>query len=115
VAAELFQISISVTLLVLCAILVAQLAAIGRSLAALAELLRDLRRETTPMIADLRTISRHAVYLSESLRTGVDGVGRMGKAVGNIGDDLEEGRRSVKGGLKLLGTLFGPWLAKFKS
>lgn len=109
---ELFMISISVTLLVLSAILVALFTNIGKSLAAIAEMLREIRQNILPVMDDVRIIRRQAVALSESLRSGMDGVSRMGEAIGNIGDDLEGGRKAVKGGVRLLERLIGPWLSK---
>lgn len=111
-ALELFMISISITLLVLSAILVALFTNIGKSLAALVELLRELRQNINPVLDDVRIIRRQAVALSESLRSGMDGVSRMGQAIGNIGDDIEDGRKVVKGGMRLLERFIGPWLSK---
>src|ERR1039458_10161079 len=108
---ELFMVAISVTLLVLSAILVALFTAIARSLVGLVELLREMRRELVPLMDDVRIIRHQAVALSGSLQNSMDGIGRVSDAIGNIGDDLEDGRRAVRGGMRLLERLVGPWLA----
>lgn len=111
-ALELFLISISITLLVLSAILVALLTTINRSLGGLFQLLGEFRRDLAPVLEDVRVIRNQAVVLSESLRGGLDGVVRMSAALGEVGDDLQEGRRVVRGGFKLLERWVGPWVAK---
>ena len=111
---DLLLISASVALMVLTVILVTLFMMLTRSLANLAELLRGLQREMTPVLSDLRIISRNTAVASESLKNGLQGASRMSEALGNIGSDLEEGRKAVKGTMNTLGALAGPWLGFLK-
>jgi hypothetical protein len=106
---DILLISTSVTLLVLALILVSMFMTLNRSLATLAELLRGMQREVSPMIGDIRTISLNVAAASGSLRTGMEQVQRMTGALGNIGDDLEAGRKAVKGGVEMFTA---PWPLK---
>lgn len=115
-ALDIFLISSSVTLIVLAVCLVVALFMLNRSLLSIGANMADLRQELVPMLADLRTISLNVAIASESLSTGMERVNRMADAIGNIGDDLETGRRAVKGGLDLLGAFSGgTWLSRIKS
>ena len=111
---ELYMISTSIALIAVSIILITIFSAINRSLAELNGMLREIKISVSPMASDIRTISRNAAAASESLRTGMEKINRMTDAVGAIGDDLEEGRRSVRGGMRVFGALVAPWLAKFK-
>jgi hypothetical protein len=113
-ALDILLISASIALAVLTGILVAMFFKLSRGLAEMGEMLRGMQRELTPLVQDLRTISVNAAAASDSLRTGMQRVGRMTQALGNVGDDLEEGRQMVMGGVELLGLLTAPWLTKLK-
>lgn len=100
---DLLLITASLSLVVLTAILVAMFVRISRALTALAEVLQGLQRELAPMVSDLRTISLNMAAASESLNDGMDQVGGFTRALGGIGNDLEQGRRTVKGVMDLVG------------
>ena len=113
---DIFLIASSIALIVLAVCLVVGLFMLNRSLLAMGANLAELRRELVPMLGDLRTISLNVAIASESLSTGMERVNRMADAIGNLGDDLETGRRAVKGGLDLLGAFSGgSWLSRAKS
>jgi hypothetical protein len=111
---NLFEISVSVTLLVLSVLLLCMFAMLNKSLMALTKLLKDLHVELSPAIRDLRTLSLNVAEVSENVRTGVQRFSRMSEAIGNIGDDLELGRRSVRGGIYLVNNLISFLFKKIK-
>lgn len=86
---------------------------LNRSLAVLGTLLTELRRDLAPMLVDVRSITENLTEASGALRDGIQQATQITDAIGNIGADLETGRRTVIGGLGLLGGLLKPWLAKW--
>jgi hypothetical protein len=111
---NLFLTAVSITLFVLSALLICVFAMLNRSLMALTKLLKELHVEFSPAIRDLRTLTLNVAEVSDNVRTGVQRFSRMSEAVGNIGDDLELGRRSVKGGLRLVNSLISLLFTKIK-
>lgn len=103
---DIFLISASVALLVLSGTLIALFITLRQTMAEL--------RELTPVIADIRTISLNAAMASESLCLGFQQISRVSEALGNIGDDLEEGRRAVKGTVETVNQLVSPLLGLLK-
>lgn len=84
---ELFYLSISLTLGLTCAGVLVLLWMILRCL-------RDLTEELA------------------GLRSGIQGMGRLGEALGGIGDDLQAGRQGARSILLGLKSLVGPWLSR---
>jgi uncharacterized protein YoxC len=111
---NLFLISTSITLLVLSVLLICMFAMLNRSLTVLTKLLKELHVEFSPAIRDLRTLTLNVAEVSDNVRTGVQRFSRMSEAVGNIGADLEEGRRTVKGGIRMVNGLVSFLFAKIK-
>jgi uncharacterized protein YoxC len=111
---NLFLISTSITLLVLSVLLLCMFAMLNKSLMALTKLLKELHVEFSPAIRDLRTLTLNVTEVSDNVRVGVQRFSRMSEAVGNIGDDLELGRRSVKGGIRLANSLISLLFSKIK-
>jgi len=103
---------IYIVLVVLLGALVALLVLVQRSLSDLGTMLRELQRDLTPVAYELRKISENMASATESLKTGLEKTNRMTDALGNIGDDLETGRRVIKGGVSVLSEIAKPWLAK---
>jgi hypothetical protein len=78
------------------------------------EKLEAFESEWLPLLSDLRMISLNTAAASESLCNGMQKFGRMTDALGNIGDDLEEGRQAVKGSLQSVSQLVSPWMSLLK-
>jgi len=111
---NLFITAVSITLLVASALMLCMFFLLTRSLVALTKLLKDLQLELGPVIRDLRTLTLNVAEVSDNVRNGVQRFSRMSEAVGNIGDDLELGRRSVRGGIRLVNSLISLLVTKFK-
>jgi hypothetical protein len=111
---NLFITAVSITLLVVSALLICMFIMLTRSLVALSKLLKDLQVELSPALRDLRTLTLNVAEVSDNVRTGVQRFSRMSEAVGNIGDDLELGRRSVRGGIRLVNNLISFLADKIK-
>lgn|ERR1700677_1027638 len=111
---NLFITAVSITLLVVSALMICMFAMLTKSLAAMSKLLKELQLELSPAIRDLRTLTLNVAEVSDNVRTGVQRFSRMSEAVGNIGDDLELGRRSVKGGIRLVNSLISLLFNKIK-
>jgi hypothetical protein len=111
---NLFLISTSITLLVVSVLLMCMFFMLNRSLLALTKLLKELHGEFSPAIRDLRTLTMNVTEVSDNVRIGVQRFSRMSEAVGNIGDDLELGRRSVRGGIHLVNNLISFLFKKMK-
>jgi|ERR1700722_8801041 uncharacterized protein YoxC len=111
---NLFITAVSITLLILSALMICMFAMLTRSLSALSKLLKELQVELSPVLRDLRTLSLNVAEVSDNVRTGVQRISRMTEAVGNIGDDLELGRRSVRGGIHLVNNLISFLFKKIK-
>ena len=109
---DLFAIAISITLIVLSVVLIGLCILVIKAIEAQAAGMRELRRELLPSLGEIRLISHNLAVASEGLRTGIERMGSLTNALGDIGDDLNLGHRGVKGGIKILGGLLGPWLAK---
>ncbi|HXC62794.1 MAG TPA: DUF948 domain-containing protein [bacterium] len=109
---DLFAISVSITLIVLCVVLIGLFILVIKTMEVQAASMRELRRELLPSLGEIRLISHNLAVASEGLRTGIERVSSLTNALGDIGDDLNLGHRGVKGGLKFVGGLLGPWLAK---
>lgn len=103
----------AVVLIVLLAMLISLFALLYRSLVAVAAQLTELRRDLMPLLSDVRYISENLTEASVSLRQGMQRTAQMTEALGNIGHDLEFGRRTVMGGVGLFGDLLKPWLEKW--
>ena len=114
---DLLLISASVALMTLSAVLVASFMLFNKNLAVMLESMRRLQGDLLPLAGDIRIISSNMASASESLKNGMEQMNHLTGAVGHIGDDLEEGRRAVKGGVEILGALgalAAPWLGKLK-
>ena len=111
---DIFLVSTSITLIVLSVILIVLFAMLNKILMAFAQDLQSLQKDLSPLISDARAISLNLAVSSEILRNGTEQVSRVTAALGNIGDDLEDGRRAVKGTVEALGALTSPWLAILK-
>lgn len=108
---DLLLVSASVCLIALTTLLLVLFVRLSKGLTAMGVALRGLEQELTPLLRDLRAISLNVVVASESMNKGLDGLHRLGGALGNIGDDLEAGRRLVKTSVLLAA---GFWQSKWK-
>jgi hypothetical protein len=114
---DLLVIWTSIVLTVLAGTLIWALVMLNRSMQSLVGILGRFQDGLSPIVGDLAVISVNMAAASDGLRTSVQQVGRMTEAVGNIGGDLEQGRRAVKGGVELVGSLAAlaaPWLSKWR-
>jgi len=110
----LFVVSVSVALLVLCAAIIYLLVILTSGLAAVGIQLRLLREDLAPVLGSLGAAGQNALAVSQAVMGGVRRAERIAEVFSAIGEDLDEGRRSLKGGIGLLGDLLGPWLARFR-
>ena len=116
-APDLLALITSLALIILSVVLISTYVQLNRSMTALADLMKRLQSDVSPIMGDLATISGNMAAASEDLRSGMQQFSRMSDAVGNIGGDIEEGRRAVKGTMEMVGALAGlvaPWLSKLK-
>jgi hypothetical protein len=114
---DLLVIWTSIALAILAGALIWALVMLNRSMKSLVIILGRFQEGMSPIVGDLAVISVNMAAASEGLRTSIHQVGRMTEAVGNIGGDLEQGRRAVRGGVELIGSLAalaGPWLSKLR-
>jgi len=109
---DLLTVSMSLSLLALSAVLIGLFAILIQALRTQAEALRELRRDVLPALTEMRQTSQNLLAASEGLRQGVQQVQHLTHALGEIGEDLDLGHRTVKGGIKLAGKLLVPWLGK---
>jgi hypothetical protein len=109
---DLLTVTICATLIVLSAVLIGLFTILVKGLQAQAEALRELRRDLLPALSEVRQTSQNLLAASEGLRQGMARIQHLTDALGDIGDDLELGHRSVKSGFKWMGRLLGPWLGK---
>ena len=105
---DILLISASITLLVLTGILIALFISLNRSLAKLGAVLHEL----SPMIADVKCISNNMAVASDSLRVSMHRISRFTETIGELGEDIEDGRQADKGGMDLLGKVAGPLFSK---
>lgn len=114
---DLLILSASFALAATSTVLILAFVMLNKSLVAMLEILRRLQGDLQPVVGNLSTISVNLAAASDGLKGSMQQLGRLSEAVGNIGDDLEQGRRAVKGGAEILGALAGlasPWLSKLK-
>jgi len=113
-ALDIYLISISVVLLMLLGVMIVFFSLVLRSLSDFKQLFLALHQDLHPMLRDLRVLTVNAAAVSEEFREGMQRVGRMTQVVDNFSEDLDAGRRNLKSGLRMLGDLISPWLAKLK-
>ena len=112
---EIYFIITSIAILVLVAVLVALLASLLRHLSTMVIILRSLHHELVPLMSDLRDIGVDLKDSTQELRVNMQRVSKLGRALGDIGDDVQMGRQVLKDGLDGLregvAPLWERWLA----
>lgn len=103
---DIFLICASVTLVVVSSTMIFLVVSLNKGLAAL--------RDLSPVISDIRVISLNMAIASEGLAAGMQQVNRVTEVLGDIGDDIEQGRRVVKGTVETVSQLVSPWLTLLK-
>ena len=114
VSMEALMVAISLTTLVLLFFLVALFYMLHKALASVAEGMQRSNQALLPLLGEVRLLTMNLTHASESLKGGMDSFGRFSGALGEIGDDLDAGRRTVKLGVGLLKHFAEPLLGKFK-
>jgi hypothetical protein len=80
-------------------LLVVLLAALLRHLATMVAILRSLHHEVIPLMGDLRDIGIDLKDSTEELRSSMQKVSKLGRALGDLGDDVQLGRQLLKDGM----------------
>lgn len=98
----------SASMILMLGIVIALFILLNRGVRAATDALHGLRQDLAPLISDLRLLSSNAVQISSELRAFSQRIQGFSRSLGALGDDIDAGRRAIKGGLgKAIGFVEG--------
>ena len=111
---DIYFIVMSAAVTVLLGLLVILLAALLRHLSTMVTILRSLHHEVIPLMGDLRDIGIDLKDSTQELRTSMQRVSKLGRALGDLGDDVQLGRQLFKDGVSGLRESLRPVWERFR-
>lgn len=112
---DIYFIVSSAAVVVLLGLLVALLASLLKHLSTMVAILRSLHHELVPLMSDLRDIGVDLKDTTQELRANMMRVSKLGRALGDISEDVQMGRQMLKdswdGLRESLEPLWDRWLS----